>query len=345
MGARQCILDRMETRAPSRGRAPSRNRFPGARHAACSLALALIVLVPAVHAVAQSAVADQANATQVLAPEPREILARSALLMDATTGEELFAKDADQAIPPASMAKLMTLHLAIEEVEQGRISLDDTVAVGPDAWAANFPAPSSLMFLEPGQRVTVKEIMLGLAVCSGNDAAVALAEHVAGSVDAFVLLMNAEAAALGLDHCRFADPSGLSSENTVTAREFARFCRAYVQAHPWALDELHAVRRFSYPQARNLAPGSSQAPITQENRNRLLWDYAGVDGLKTGYIRSSGYNIAITAERGGRRLIAVIMGGPGETHAQGGANLFHDGALLLDYGFFRAEPQGDHGPQ
>ena len=267
------------------------------------------------------------------APVEPEILARSAILVDAATGEILYAKDPDLAIPPASMTKLMTMHIALARIEDGRLGLDELVHIGQDAWAANFPAGSSLMFLEPGQKVTVRELLLGLAVSSGNDAAAALAVHVAGDLMEFVGMMNQEAAALDLDQLYFVDPAGLSSRNQVTAGQFAEFCRVYAQAHPWALREFHAAVSFAYPQAWNLAPGSSQEPIVQENRNLMLQRYPGVDGLKTGYISSSGYNLAVTASREGRRLVAVLMGGPGENHAQGGENLVHDGTLLLDYGF------------
>jgi len=267
--------------------------------------------------------------------QPPQVLSRSGILLDAETGTVLFEKDADLPIPPASLTKLMTMHVVLAEVAAGRASLDDIVALPPAAWAINQSPGSSLMFLAPGQIVSLREILLGLSVASGNDAAVALALHVAGDVPDFTARMNAEARRLGLSRTRFAEPAGISEFNTTTARDFAFFARQYVLMHPDTLRDYHSVREFSYPQPHNLPPAFQDQPRTvfQYNRNLLLDSVAGVDGLKTGYIIESGYNIALTAQRDGTRLIAVLLGGPGSGSAQGGRFREQDGGSLLDWGF------------
>lgn len=264
-----------------------------------------------------------------------DLLSRSAVLMDATTGALLYQKDADTVIPPASLTKLMTIHLVLEEVAAGHVSLDDRVALPRETWAARQPWGSSLMFLAPGQIVTLREILLGLAVASGNDAAVAAAIHVAGSVEAFVERMNTEAQKLGLGRTHFVDPSGYSEFNLTTANDFTAFCRMYLKRHPQSLIEFHSVREFAYPQPHNLPEAFRDKPgtVIQNNRNLLLGEIEGVDGLKTGYIIESGYNIALTAKRGETRLLAVLLGGPGSSSAQGGRVRAEDGGKLLNWGF------------
>jgi D-alanyl-D-alanine carboxypeptidase (penicillin-binding protein 5/6) len=266
-----------------------------------------------------------------------QLASRSAVLLDATTGTVLFEKDADLVIPPASLTKLMTIHIALEDVAAGRASLDEAVPVGRESWAASQPWGSSLMFLAPGQRVTLRELILGLAVASGNDAAVAVAMRLSGSVPAFAGRMNAEAAALGLRRTRFVEPSGISEFNETTAGEFAAFCREYLFRHPEALGDYHSVKEFAYPKPENLPEAFRGDPrtIIQYNRNVLLNEVEGVDGLKTGFIIESGYNLALTAERGGTRLLAVLLGGPGSSSVQGGRIRADDGGKLLDWGFER----------
>jgi len=277
-----------------------------------------------------------------LAAPPLELEAVSAVLLDYATGQVLFEKNPDQVIPPASLTKLMTLHLAYNRLKEGGMKREDLVQVSKNAWSANF-ADSSLMFLEPGQKVTVGEVMRGVAIPSGNDAAVALAEHIAGSVDAFVKMMNDEAKNMGYTHMHFVDPHGLSPQNQVTASEFADFARRYIQLHPEAVAELHNQKTFAYPQWENLPEDRKQVtakegyqPITQENRNGLLGTFEGVDGLKTGFVDEAGFNIALTAKRGEMRLVAVILGvGQGKPISipEGTALREADGAALLSWGF------------
>ena len=268
-----------------------------------------------------------------------DLEARSVVLMDFATGQVLYEKNPDEVIAPASLTKLMTLHLAFKRIEAGQMSLDDPVVVSQNAWAANFP-DSSLMYLEPGDQVTVGEILKGIAIVSGNDASVALAEHIAGSVSAFVEMMNDEAQALGFTSFHFVDPHGLSAQNKITAREFAEFARLYIQLHPNSLAELHSQKEFSYPQYENLTPArqavtspEQHVPITQQNRNGLLWTYDGVDGLKTGYVEEAGFNLAVTAQRGGMRLIGVLLGIQADSIPEGTAKREAEGAALLSWGF------------
>lgn len=273
-------------------------------------------------------------ADQDFSVSPPPLLSRSVILIDVATNDVLYEKDADLEIPPASMTKLMTLHVIYNLIEAGIIGYQDIVPVSEMADWRNLPGMSSNMRLESGQWITLKELMLGLAVSSGNDAAIALAEYAGGTVESFVQMMNDEARKLGFDLLHFADPSGLSAENRVTARQFADFCKIYVSENPQALTELHGVPDFTYPMPHN-GPTSLSKPKTKKNTNLLIGRYEGIDGLKTGYIDESGYNIAVTAEREGRRLLAVLMGAPGTlVGIDGLVNRAMDAALLLDYGFY-----------
>jgi D-alanyl-D-alanine carboxypeptidase (penicillin-binding protein 5/6) len=266
-------------------------------------------------------------------PEPPALHARSAILMEARTGAVLFENNADDQIPPASLAKLMTLHIALDLIAAGRLDPARRVVPGADAWARNMPPRSSVMFLGPHQVVTVNQLMQGLVVDSGNDAAVELATQVAGSVPAFADLMNQEAARLGYSDMRFVEPAGISAENRITAREYVDFCRHFIAAHPHALRDLFSLKELTYPLPENLTNGNKEKPVTQTNRNALLGKYEGIDGLKTGYIDEAGYNIAATAERADMRLIAVILGVPDVGHVSGAVLRTRESEALLDYGF------------
>jgi D-alanyl-D-alanine carboxypeptidase (penicillin-binding protein 5/6) len=270
--------------------------------------------------------------TPYLADAP-EIVSQAAVLLDTETGTVLYSKNPHDEISPASLTKLMTIHLVLKEVNAGRASLDEVVPITTESWALRQPPRSSLMFLAPGQTVTLKEILLGLAVPSGNDAAVAAALRIAPSVSDFALMMTMEARRMGLIKTRFVEPSGISEDNMTTAAEFAAFCREYLRLYPWALAQLHSVREFAYPTADNVAAAFRNNPntIVQSNRNSLLRTFNGVDGLKTGYIDEAGYNIALTAKRDGTRFLAVILGAP----AQPGGDKIRDrdGERLLSWAF------------
>jgi len=262
-----------------------------------------------------------------------EIGSRAAVLIDAETGALLYSKNPDEQIPPASLTKLMALHLAMNEIEAGRASYDEIIPVTVESWAQSQPPRSSLMFLAPGQIVTLREIMLGLAVPSGNDAAVALALRFAPTMDDFARIMTQEARRMGMNVTRFTESSGISEYNMTTAAEFAYFCRQYIKLHPYSLRDFHSTPVFSYPMAHNVPEAYRNNPrtITQDNRNNLLKTFPGVDGLKTGYIDESGYNIALTAQRNDTRFIAVILGAPAEP---GGTRIRdNDGSRLLSWAF------------
>jgi len=248
-------------------------------------------------------------------PDPPALHARAAILIEARTGAVLFENHADEQIPPASLAKLMTLQIALELIETGRLDPSRRVTPGSDAWARNMPPRSSLMYLGPDQVLTVNQLIQGLVVDSGNDAAVELADQIAGSA------------------MRFVEPAGISADNRITAREYADFCRRFIAAHPDALRDLFSLKDLTYPLPENLIGGNTEKPITQSNRNSLLGKYEGIDGLKTGYIDEAGYNIAATAERGDMRLIAVMLGIPDVGRVNGAVVRTRESEALLDYGF------------
>jgi D-alanyl-D-alanine carboxypeptidase (penicillin-binding protein 5/6) len=249
--------------------------------------------------------------------------------MDATTSTLLYAKNGDNAIPPASLAKLMTIHIALSEVAAGNASLDEVVNLPKQSWAVNQPPRSSLMYLSPGQIVTLRELLLGLAIPSGNDAAVAVALRFAPTVAEFAERMNKEAQWFGLIATHFVEPSGVSEYNITTAKEFTSFCQQYLKIHPETVQDYHSVREFLYPKEENMAATYQGKPntIIRRNSNTFLGTFEGVDGLKTGYIDESGYNIALTAERGGTRFIAVILGASSLRVRD------EDGTTLLTWGF------------
>jgi D-alanyl-D-alanine carboxypeptidase (penicillin-binding protein 5/6) len=188
------------------------------------------------------------------------------------------------------------------------------------------------MHLAEGQIVSLRELLLGLAIPSGNDAAVAVALRFGPTEQGLVDRMNAEARRLGMEETRFVEPSGISENNLTTALEFASFCRNYLHLHPDSLRDFHGVMEFAYPLPANVAPElRSRVGIwRQRNHNSLLGLVEGVDGLKTGYIDEAGYNIALTAARQETRLVAVILGAP----ARGGDRIRDaDGRKLLEWGF------------
>jgi D-alanyl-D-alanine carboxypeptidase (penicillin-binding protein 5/6) len=277
-----------------------------------------------------------AAGTESPADVPVRITARAAVLLDQTTGRVLFAHNADQPMIPASLTKLMTLHLVYERLEERSITLQDVVTISTNAWALRQAPGSSLMQLEPGQIVTVEELMKGMMVSSGNDAATALAEYVAGSREKFVRLMNEESRWMGYTNMKFTDPAGVEPTNAVSARDFADFCRRYIELHPESLDRILSVREFEYPQPWNLPDSWSESrkasvkPVKQNNPNFMVWN--GIDGLKTGHLDEENFTAAITMKRGDTRLIAVILGVSGKTLTQGYRQRAEDTLALLRYG-------------
>jgi len=167
-------------------------------------------------------------------------------------------------LPPASLTKLVTLHVVMNEIKAGRLSLDEMVTIDPHDCSPAIPYGSSLMYLQPGMKVSVRDLMLGAAVVSGNDAAYALARRVAGSNEKFAEMMNSEVKALGFEHLHFVEPSGLSELNLVTAREFALFCKKYIELHPQALRDLHSIRSIKFPR-ESMQPRSITPTATSSN--------------------------------------------------------------------------------
>ena len=288
----------------------------------------------ALYAAAQNAHAPGLNfdTPPLLAPHlagAPDISATAAVLIDAATGTVLYARNPGLEIPPASLTKVVAMHLVQNAVAAGRASMDEIVPIGIESWAQNQPPFSSLMFLEPGQIVTLRELMLGLAVPSGNDASVAVALRFSPSVDEFTAEMTREMRRMGLVRTRFVEPSGISALNMTTAAEFTSFSREYLRRHPRSLAEFHSVREFAFPTAANVRPALRANPgtIVQEIRNTLLWTFPGVDGLKTGFIPASGFNVALTAARDDTRFIATILG------STSAADRNRDGDLLLSWAF------------
>lgn len=269
-------------------------------------------------------------AAQDLVPE-----VPSVVLLDQLSGRILYQKQPDLPIPPASLTKLMTLHLAWKALADGRVTPSQPVPITGETTGRLVPPGSSLMFLEPGQQVTFRELMLGLAVDSGNDAGMTLARFLAGSQQAFVAAMNAEASTLGLRQTVFFDAFGYDPRNRTTAADFAQFCRFYLAAHPQSVQVLHSVREMAFPLEANRPVGDRRPvrTIVQTNRNNLLGLYPGADGLKTGFIEESGYNLAATAQRGDQRLVAVLLGVQGRDAVEGSRIRTAAAVRLLDFGF------------
>ncbi len=235
-------------------------------------------------------------ASPTIIPSPPSLSAKGYVLMDYNTGEVLVEKNADIRLNPASLTKLMTAYVAGQEMSSGNISKDDVVVVSRNAWAKNFP-DSSKMFIEVGTKVSMNDLYRGLIVQSGNDASVAIAEHVAGSEKAFVGLMNSWANKLDLDKTSYTNPHGLDSRGLYsTPRDIAKLGQAIIRDLP-DIYPLYSETEFTYN------------GITQYNRNGLLRDRSlNVDGMKTGYTSGAGYNLATSATNGDMRLISVVMG-------------------------------------
>ncbi len=226
--------------------------------------------------------------------------AASWVLMDATTGQILTSGNPDERRNPASLTKLMTGYVVDRAIDKKRISRDDMVTVGQDAWGAGNPVfkGSSLMFLKPGEKVSVRDLSRGVIIDSGNDACVALADYVAGSEANFVTMMNQYVEKLGLANTHFETVHGLDAPGQfTTARDLAKLSRAIISGEP-DFYQMYSEKSLTWN------------GITQQNRNGLLWDKTlHVDGLKTGHTESAGFNIIASSVDGQRRLIAVVMGG------------------------------------
>ncbi len=235
--------------------------------------------------------------------------AKSIVLMDFDTKRILYSKNPNLVFPPASLTKIVTIYTALIEAEKRNIKLKSIVPISDAASYYNAPLNSSLMFLEKGQIVNFEEILKGLSVSSGNDASIAIAEFVVGDLNSFVNLMNINVLNLGLLNMHFVEPSGYSNENKITALDMAFFVKSYIEKFKFMLN-IHSLKYFVYPKSKNLGTtlSSKFLNLKQKNANLLISDYPYSDGLKTGYIKESGLNLVATAQKDGRRLIAVVLG-------------------------------------
>ncbi|MCY4473133.1 MAG: D-alanyl-D-alanine carboxypeptidase [Kistimonas sp.] len=258
-------------------------------------------------------------ATAGIIPSPPRIAAKSYILMDAASGDVLAEQNADEKVPPASLTKMMTAYVVESELAAGNIGRDEQVTVSERAWRMR----GSLMFIEVGEQVSVDNLLKGVIIVSGNDASVALAEHVAGSERAFSDLMNATANKLGMASSHFQNASGWpAADHYTTARDLAILSRHIIQDYPEYYAS-YAEKEFQY--GVNKRTGEPLAP--QPNRNSLLWSGIGVDGLKTGHTSAAGYCLAASATQDDRRLIAVVMGAANERARA------RETQKLLTYGF------------
>ena len=236
--------------------------------------------------------------------------AKAAALLDFNSGQFLLEKNADEKIEPASFTKVMTLYVVQDGLKSGAIKLKDMVTISERAWSMG----GSQMYLKVGTQEPLDVLLKGIVVVSANDACVAVAEHMSGKVEVFVEEMNRKARELGLTNTTFVNVHGLPADGQVTsARDMAILASHYIKDYPQVLN-LHSMQEFTYNN------------ITQRNRNGLLNMNVGVDGLKTGYIKTSGYHLLATAQREGRRLIAVVMGAEKPKIREAEAlNLLNDG--------------------
>lgn len=238
--------------------------------------------------------------------------AKQAVLMDYETGEILYAKNADEKAFPSSMTKIMTAYLVFEKLDNGKIALTDKIQISNDAWKQI----GSRMFLNIGSKVSVDDLLKGLIVQSGNDAAYALAEGTTGSADEFVLEMNEKAKQFGLKNTNFTNPIGFSNDgHYMSVKDTAILSRQLIRDFPQQYIKYFSMPKYKYNN------------IVQQNRNQLLGKYDGIDGIKTGHTEAGGYSLAASAFKGDRRLISVINGLSSEQERA------EESKKLLDYGF------------
>ncbi|MGO9136640.1 MAG: D-alanyl-D-alanine carboxypeptidase family protein [Syntrophales bacterium] len=221
-----------------------------------------------------------------------KLKAKSAILINDNSGTILYAKNPDRPMQPASLTKILSLYLVNEAIIEGRIHPADKVKISANAQITG----GSSMYLVDETEVSLDDLIKGMAVVSANDASVAVAEHLGGSINNFVRMMNAKAKALNMKRSHFVNPNGLPAKGQVTtARDILKLSRAYIRDFPQAL-QIHSMQEYTF------------ANITQRNSNTLLTQCGDVDGLKTGFVRAAGFHLVATAKRGETRLIAVVMG-------------------------------------
>ncbi|MDF1678609.1 MAG: D-alanyl-D-alanine carboxypeptidase [Legionellaceae bacterium] len=247
----------------------------------------------------------------LITPTQPKLNAAAYLLVDVNSGKILAEQDSDKKVPPASLTKMMTLYVISKALHNEQIHLSDTIHISKRAWKTG----GSRMFVKEGQDVRIEDLLKGIIVDSGNDACVAMAEHLGGSEQGFADLMNQEAKQLGMTNSHFTDSTGLPREDLYTsAKDLAILARALVKEFP---EYYHWYKQkwFTFNEIR------------QPNRNRLLWRDSAVDGIKTGYTSEAGYCLASSAQKGDMRLIAIVLGSPTDTARA------DDSERLLKYGF------------
>jgi D-alanyl-D-alanine carboxypeptidase (penicillin-binding protein 5/6) len=266
------------------------------------------------------------------AAPPFETPAPIAFMKDLSSGAILYAKDADRRMPPASMAKMMTVYVAFDLIKRGELKLDKMITVRPETWRQwHGPAAGSTMFLSPGEQVSVQNLLRGIVTLSGNDACVVLAEGIAGTEPAFAGLMNQQAQKIGLRASHFGNSNGWPDGGAtfVTARDLATLAERTILDHPELYKAFYSLKEFTW--GKTMGAG---ADITQQNRDPLLGRVAGADGLKTGHTEEAGYGFTGSAEQGGRRLVMVVAG-------LGSANQrIEQSVSFMDWGFraWQAKP-------
>ncbi len=256
------------------------------------LAASLVALLASVPSVAA--------APQFTTPAP------VAFLQDLSSGAVLFARDADRRMPPASMAKMMTVYVAFDMIKKGELKLDQQFPVRPETWQKwHGPQAGSTMFLSVNENVSVENLLNGIVTLSGNDACVVLAEGISGTEEGFVNRMNQVARQIGLTNSNFGNSNGWPDGGVtyVTARDLAKLATATIQNHPQLYKKFYSLPSFTW--GKTLGEG---AAITQANRDPLLGRVAGADGLKTGHTEEAGYGFTGSAEQNGRRLVMVMAG-------------------------------------
>ena len=259
------------------------------------------------------------------AAPPFETAAPIAYMVDLSSGAVLYAKDADRRIPPASMAKMMTTHVAFDLIKRGELQPERMCTVRPETWQRwHGPEAGSTMFLSPGEQVSVRNLLHGIVTLSGNDATVVLSECISGTEAAFVALMNREGRELGLANSNWGNPVGWPDNGVTftTARDLANLAASTIREYPELYREYYGQREFTWGRTM----GSNQA-ITQGNRNPLLGRVAGADGLKTGHTAEAGYGFTGSADQNGRRIVMVVAG-------LGSANQrIEESVKFMDWGF------------
>ena len=260
--------------------------------------------------------APKPGALNVPTPPPPSLDAKSWVLMDYATGQTLADANADARVEPASITKVMTSYVVSAELAAGKIKMDDQVFISENAWrSGGAGTEGSTSFLALNSKVALKDLFYGMVIQSGNDAAIALAEHIAGSEQTFAELMNQYAAKLGMNGTHFVNASGLPDPNHyTTAHDIAVLSRALIHDYPEEY-KIYAIKEFEWN------------GIKQHNRNSLLWRDSTVDGIKTGHTKEAGYCLTTSAKRGDQRLIAVVMGTSSEKQRA------DDNQSLLNYGF------------